>query len=118
MLETCRVVGIALKPPNPKERKVLPLPHAVRCAWPHISHFGVENVEDARIPEWVIVIGLVREDCDVRVRSGVDGILLAPHVICGVVHLKHFVTIEMVFIDLKTVLLLLREWFIVLIRVT
>ena len=116
MLKPCWVLGVALEPPNPKKCNVLPLLHAARGTWSHISNLGVEDVEDAGIPEWIVVVGLPRIDSNIRVSPGVDRILLTSHVVRGVIDAKHLVAIEAVFVDLKTVLLLLHEWIFLLIR--
>ena len=118
MLKPCWVLGVALEPPNPKKRNVLPLLHAARCARAHITNLGMEDVEDTGVPERIVAVGLARKDCNVRVGSGVDRILLMSHVVRGVVDVKHFMAIEVVFVDLKTVLLLLREWIVLLVWAT
>lgn len=90
------------EPADPEELRVLP---RLACrSGAGIPYISMENTNDASVGKWeVIFVVLGGEQKDVGMRTGIDGILVAPHVVCCVTKLQGLVLPKHVLPNLEMV---------------
>ena len=98
---------VEFEPTYPNEFDRLPPLSSARGTRPIVTDVCVEDVKNSRIPVGVeIRAGVVGEKHHVRMCPRIERILVAAHVVSGIVDTEDFVSINTVVEDVKATVLL------------